>query len=124
MRKNSWVDLHNIPPRNTRTMGTLNVAYYITPHGLGHATRALEIIRCLLSRGHSVVLSSGASVGLFFQGQLASSSREMRLRFTFRTAVFDSGSLQPHAFTVDMAASLREYYQRADGDHRQSRIQV
>lgn len=67
------------------------------------------------------MLSSGASVGLFFQSQLMS---DEKLRFTFRTAVFDSGALQPHAFTVDMQASLKEYYQRADGDHREGRIQV
>jgi L-arabinokinase len=102
-------------------MSSLNIAYYATPHGLGHATRALEIIRSLMSRGHAVVLSSGPAVGLFFQSQL---QNEEKIMFTFRTAVFDSGALQPHAFTVDMAASLREYYQRADGDHRQARIQV
>lgn len=102
-------------------MKALNVAYYVTPHGLGHATRALEVIRVLMRRGHAVVLSSGATVGLFFQSQLAN---EEKLRFTFRTAVFDSGALQPHAFTVDMQASLKEYYQRADGDHREGRIKV
>lgn len=26
-------------------MKALNIAYYVTPHGLGHATRALEVIR-------------------------------------------------------------------------------
>lgn len=99
-----------------------------------------------MGRGHAVVLSSGAAVGLFFQSQL---NNEEKLRFTFRTAVFDSGwyclpctlnranhhpitmntcgvagALQPHAFTVDMQASLKEYYQRADGGHREGRIQV
>ena len=74
-----------------------------------------------MRRGHAVVLSSGPAVGLFFQSQL---TNEEKLRFTFRTAVFDSGALQPHAFTVDKQASLKEYYERADGGHREDRIQV
>ena len=69
-------------------MKSLIIAYYVTPHGLGHATRALEVIRELMRRGHAVVLSSGATVGLFFQSQL---NNEEKLLFTFRTAVFDSG---------------------------------
>jgi UDP:flavonoid glycosyltransferase YjiC (YdhE family) len=42
-------------------MRNVNIAYYVTPHGLGHATRALEVMRELMRRGHSVVLSSGAA---------------------------------------------------------------
>ena len=102
-----------------------------------------DAFQVLMGRGHAVVLSSGAAVGLFFQSQL---NNEEKLRFTFRTAVFDSGwhclpctlnranhypitcvvagALQPHAFTVDMQASLKEYYQLADGGHREGRIQV
>jgi L-arabinokinase len=100
---------------------SLNIAYYCTPHGLGHASRALEIIRSLLARGHNVLLASGATVGMFFHHQL---SRNETARFTFRKVVLDSGALQPHAFTVDMSASLQQYWQLADGDMREERLQT
>ena len=31
-------------------MEPLSIAFYITGHGLGHATRAVEVGRCWLSR--------------------------------------------------------------------------
>jgi L-arabinokinase len=99
-----------------------NIAYYVTPHGLGHATRALEIVRQLLSEADcSVVLVSGPAVGAFFQAQL---SPEVSKRFLFRKCILDSGALQPHAFKVDMALSLQNYYALADGERRAERIEV
>lgn len=59
---------------------------------------------------------SGAAIGLFFHSQLT--EQEMS-KFDFRTRVFDSGALQPHAFTVDMNASLDEYMQLSETDREQ-----
>jgi L-arabinokinase len=99
------------------------IAYYVTPHGLGHATRALEIVRQLLSEGDdcSVTLVSGPAVGTFFQAQLSATFSK---RFFFRKSILDSGALQPHAFTVDMPRSLQTYFELADGDQRAERIEV
>lgn len=63
-----------------------------------------------------VILVSGAAIGLFFQSQLTDHEKA---RFDFRTRVFDSGALQPHAFTVDMDASLDEYMQLGERDREE-----
>ena len=81
----------------------LSVAYYCTGHGLGHATRAIEICKHLVARGHSVYMVSGAPARFFLQ-QLISP------RFMVRKAVLDSGSKQLDPFTVDMKGSLEDYH--------------
>ena len=67
----------------------------------------MQVVKCLLTKGQcEVIVVSGAAIGLFFQSQLTEQEKK---KFDFRTRVFDSGALQPHAFTVDMNASLDEY---------------
>lgn len=98
----------------------LKIAYYVTPHGLGHATRALEVTRHLLQAKHEVVIVSGPAVGQLFQSQLPAAGRML---LTIRKQVFDSGALQPHAFTVDQAKSLEEY-QRVAVVNREAHLSV
>lgn len=85
------------------TLDPLSIAYYCTGHGLGHATRALEVCRHLVERGHSVTVVTGAPARVFLQ-EVPSS------RFVFRKAVLDCGSKQLDPFTVDMKGSLEEYH--------------
>ena len=40
------------------TRDPLNVAYYCTGHGLGHATRSIEVCKFLCEAGHSGKLHS------------------------------------------------------------------
>lgn len=80
-------------------------------------TVLLQVVKCLLATGTcEVTVVSGAAIGLFFHSQLT--EQEMS-KFDFRTRVFDSGALQPHAFTVDMNASLDEYMQLSETDREQ-----
>eukprot|EP00873_Tetraselmis_striata_P044860 jgi/Tetstr1/465124/TSEL_009847.t1 len=83
-------------------MEALTVAYYLTGHGLGHATRGVEVCRALVAAGHSVVVVSGAPSGVFVRG-VASPA------LSFRRAVLDVGAVQSDALTLDMKGSLDAY---------------
>jgi L-arabinokinase len=85
------------------TQDPLAIAYYCTGHGLGHATRAIEVCKHLVERGHSVTVVTGAPARVFFQ-ELPPQ------RFVLRKAVLDSGSKQLDPFTVDVKGSLEEYF--------------
>ncbi|KAK9803166.1 hypothetical protein WJX72_006956 [[Myrmecia] bisecta] len=81
----------------------LSIAYYCTGHGLGHATRAIEVCKYLIQGGHSVVVVTGAPASAFLR-ELPSK------QFTIRKAVLDCGAKQKDAFSVDMKGSLEEYH--------------
>lgn len=57
------------PPERTcsLTLEPLSIAYYCTGHGLGHATRAIEVCKHLVSRGHTVTVVTGAPARVFLQ---------------------------------------------------------
>jgi len=81
------------------------VAYYITGHGLGHATRSLLVVEYLLSRGASVHIVSAIPPS-FFESHLAAAA-DTRLQCHQRT--LDSGAIQQHSLAVDPLATLRKY---------------
>ena len=82
---------------------TLTIAYYVTGHGLGHATRVVEVCRHLVSSGHNVHVVTAAAAGVF--------TREIPSReLSVRQAVLDCGSKQQDAFSVDMKGSLELYH--------------
>ncbi|KAI8470791.1 MAG: Transglutaminase-like superfamily-domain-containing protein [Monoraphidium minutum] len=88
------------------TLEPLSIAYYCTGHGLGHATRAIEVCKHLVARGHTVTVVTGAPARVFLQQVPAA-------RFTLRKAVLDCGSKQLDPFTVDTRGSLEEYHRTA-----------
>jgi predicted glycosyltransferase len=49
------------------TTDPLSIAYYCTGHGLGHATRSIEVCKHLLGRGHTVTVVTGAPARVFLQ---------------------------------------------------------
>jgi hypothetical protein len=49
------------------TLEPLSIAYYCTGHGLGHATRAIEVCKHLVERGHTVTVVTGAPARVFLQ---------------------------------------------------------
>jgi len=78
-----------------------SVAYYITGHGLGHATRSLEVIRALLEVSEDdfplVYISSmhliiGKAKQSFFIDQLG---QALMTRVTLHTRVLDAGRYIP-----------------------------
>lgn len=53
--------------RATTTTDPLSIAYYCTGHGLGHATRCIEVCKHLVQRGHTVTMITGAPARVFLQ---------------------------------------------------------
>jgi L-arabinokinase len=87
----------------TTTQEPLSIAYYCTGHGLGHATRSIEVCKHLVERGHTVTVITGAPAPVFL--------REVpSTRFMLRKAVLDAGAKQLDPFTVDVRGSLEDYY--------------
>lgn len=93
-----------------------------TQHELPHAQFPLmQVVKCLLAKDNcEVIVVSGAAIGLFFHSQL---TEQEKSRLDLRTRVFDSGALQPHAFTVDMNASLDEYMQLSETDREEQLLE-
>ncbi|KAK4539051.1 hypothetical protein RGQ29_032016 [Quercus rubra] len=79
-------------------------AYYVTGHGFGHATRAVEVVRHLIRAGHDVHMVTGAPDFVF-------TSEIQSPRLLFRKVVLDCGAVQADALTVDPVASLEKYSQ-------------
>jgi L-arabinokinase len=100
---------------------SLNLAYYITGHGLGHATRSVEIIYHLILTGrYRISIISPIEKSFFLEAiskqfdlqeehsHTYSSSIHSDLEFFERT--LDSGAIQSDALTVDPYGSLHKYY--------------
>ena len=84
----------------------MNIAYYITGHGLGHATRSLLVLEYLLSRGCHVHIISAIKKSFFesnlrssFDGSLSCHQRSL-----------DSGAVQEHSLKVNALVTLRKYF--------------
>uniref|UniRef100_A0A8R7QQI6 L-arabinokinase n=1 Tax=Triticum urartu TaxID=4572 RepID=A0A8R7QQI6_TRIUA len=90
------------PPTQQR----LVFAYYITGHGFGHATRALEVVRHLIGAGHEVHVVTAAPE-FVFTTEIDSPSLHIR------RVLLDCGAVQADALTVDRLASLEKYHQTA-----------
>ncbi|CAD6248117.1 unnamed protein product [Miscanthus lutarioriparius] len=78
-------------------------AYYITGHGFGHATRALEVVRHLVAAGHDVHVVTAAPE-FVFTTEIASPSLHIR------KVLLDCGAVQADALTVDRLASLEKVF--------------
>lgn len=79
-----------------------SVAFYISGHGFGHASRQIEIINALapaLPEGWSVVVRTAAARWLF--------DRTLRARVTFLAGECDSGIVQLDSLRLDEEATAR-----------------
>lgn len=76
-------------------------AYYITGHGFGHATRALEVVRHLVAAGHDVHVVTAAPE-FVFTTEIDSPCLHIR------KVLLDCGAVQADALTVDRLASLEK----------------
>lgn len=84
----------------------LVLAYYVTGHGFGHATRVAEVVRHLILAGHDVHIVTAAPDFVF--------NHEIQSRSLFiRRVLLDCGAVQSDALTVDRLASLDKYSETA-----------
>lgn len=95
-------------------MAPLVVAYYVTGHGLGHATRVAEIVRRLAAEPHGceVHVVSGAPAHVF-EGCEAAEGSTGRGAVALRTKTLDCGARQADALSVDREGSLQQYLDTA-----------
>ncbi|XP_066369481.1 L-arabinokinase-like isoform X1 [Miscanthus floridulus] len=84
------------------TPRSLVFAFYLTGHGFGHATRAIEVVRHLIAAGHEVHVATAVPEFVF-----TAEVRSPRLRI--RRAILDCGAVQADALTVDPLATLEKY---------------
>ncbi|AQK66868.1 L-arabinokinase [Zea mays] len=91
---------HSPAPRS------LVFAFYLTGHGFGHATRAIEVVRHLIADGHEVHVATAVPEFVF-----TAEVRSPRLRI--RRVILDCGAVQADALTVDPLATLDKYREAA-----------
>eukprot|EP00854_Cymbomonas_tetramitiformis_P009687 gene9687-11483_t len=101
------------------TSSKIRVAYYVTGHGLGHATRVAEVCRNLLILGHSVTVCTAAPEWVF---RLDAEEKHQE-HLKFRKVMLDYGAKQADALSVDMVGSLEEYL-RTSVEPRESLIEA
>lgn len=85
------------------------VAYYITPHGFGHAVRSLEIIRKLRERSREVRLIVVSDIPVFLVEQCVG------VPLPYRRRRLDVGLVQRDSLRFDLAAT-REALERLRRD--------
>lgn len=106
----------------------VNIAYYITGHGLGHATRSLELIRGLLSTGKFRVHTVSTVDEKVFFNELESSNIKLTndvdgsilYKNWFRN--LDTGGIQLDAIYLDVHTTLQRYHDTVH-EHRQKLIE-
>lgn len=101
------------PTRNNSSRK--NVCYYITGHGLGHATRSLELVRALLDTMLFNVHTVSHANESFFRNELIEYC-EMKQpsancgSYLHHNRCLDTGALQHDVFRVDPLGSLEKYH--------------
>jgi len=83
-----------------------HIAYYITGHGYGHATRSICIISCLLAKGHTVSVISSIPECFFRNSNPSWSNHSVN----FYQRCLDSGAVQSNPLEVDALATIESYY--------------
>ena len=82
------------------------VAYYVTGHGLGHASRSVLVVKHLLESGHTVDVVTSVRAS-FFIDQINS---KYALNLAVRDRILDGGAIQSGPLAVDGVRSLEKYY--------------
>jgi hypothetical protein len=76
------------------------LAYYITPHGFGHAVRSIEVIRHLLSQGPEVEIDVVSTIPDFLLHQ------NLTQPLSLRAKLLDIGLVQRDSIRFDLIATL------------------
>jgi len=77
----------------------VRIVFYISGHGLGHATRAIELIRALLQRPDASIVVRTSAPRWIFAFNLPS--------IEVQPFAADTGVVQPDSFSVDEEATAR-----------------
>ena len=89
----------------------LNVCFYITGHGLGHATRSFELLKGLITTGIYIVHVVTNVPESFFQQSFKQSGIDFdQQTFQYYCRMLDAGAVQADALTVDIISTLEKYH--------------
>lgn len=92
-----------------------HIAYYITGHGYGHATRCVELMRGLLASGKYKLTAVSSLDENFFYRELSSLlgyDVHTSGSFTVRTKTLDTGGVQVDAIVLDPLRTLETYHNK------------
>lgn len=95
----------------------INLCYYITGHGLGHATRSMELIRNLLDTNQfNVHTVSNVKEDIFKQYFLENGTELVdkntnEVKYSHSLRSLDTGAVQQDVFKVDPLCTLMKYYE-------------
>ena len=81
-------------------MQTTRLAYYITPHGFGHAVRSIEVIRHLLFQAPEVEIHVVSTIPEFLLDQ------NLTQPLSLRAKQLDIGLIQQDSIRFDLSATL------------------
>jgi L-arabinokinase len=99
------------------------VAFYITGHGFGHATRSIEVARGLLKAGHSVCIVTNLPPAFFddLSGPAIKDANDAddiaRGCLQVHRRLLDTGAIQLDALRVDPKLTLDEYIDNIFDNH-------
>ena len=96
-------------------MTKLYIAYYVTGHGFGHATRSLGLIANFLTSGYRVDIISSMKPD-FFTSSLGSGTPMELLSILSRN--LDAGASQLDALTMDLNRTLETYHESVHANYR------
>lgn len=85
----------------------MNVAFYITGHGLGHAARSVEIIKSIYRKNPSIKFYLRTSVPLWF----IEDSLKESINYDYHNVLIDIGVVQRDALRLDKLGTLESFSQ-------------
>ncbi|KND01433.1 uncharacterized protein SPPG_03238 [Spizellomyces punctatus DAOM BR117] len=88
----------------------LRIAFYVSGHGFGHATRATVTIKALLCKGHAVIITTSAPRFIF--DDLLTTYPQCTVR---NIATLDPGVIQKDPVTVDVEKTMVQLRSFLDG---------
>lgn len=109
-----YYGIRTIPLPIINNKKRINIAYYITGHGFGHATRSIEIIRGLLKSNNYNIFITTCIDENFIRKTLKDSNCNSIIDgeelITYCNKELCTGALQIDALNVDCINSLEKYY--------------
>jgi len=100
-----------------------HVCYYITGHGLGHATRSLLTVDYLLSRGAKVSIVSSIDPSFFLSSLSHLNIDDSKNRLECFQRCLDSGAIQEHSLKVNSLETLQKYSETVH-NHRNELLDI
>jgi L-arabinokinase len=96
---------------DSKMSNNLHIAYYVTGHGFGHATRSIELIRGLLQTGkYSVSVASSIEPEFFITELSPYISSQNSL--DARKVLLDTGGIQLDSIRLDPVRSVEAYFEQ------------